>query len=172
VTPDGLRWTLRRFLVAVLPTFGLYLLLVGTLDPAEALLGAIVAVLTVWVAWPHLALLDGVRLRPLLPWYVLRYLGSFLWALFQSNIDMARRVIAPSLPIRPALVEVHTALRSPLGKLLLANSITLTPGTLTVDVRGDRLLIHWIDVTPGADLDAATRHIAAGFERHLKEFLS
>lgn len=162
----------RRFVLAAVLTFGLYLLLVGTLAPAELLLGAIVAVLTAWIAGPRLALLDGLRLRPLLPWYLLRYLGSFLWALVKANVDMARRVVSPALPICPALVEVRTELRSDLGRLLLANSITLTPGTLTVDVQGDRLLIHWIDATPGADLDAATRHIAVGFERHLKEFLS
>jgi hypothetical protein len=68
-------------------------------------------------------------------------------------------------------VEVHTDLKSPLGKLLLANSITLTPGTLTVDIIGDRMWIHWIDITPGADLAHATRAIAEEFERLLKEFV-
>ena len=48
-----------------------------------------------------------------------------------ANLDLARRVLTPSLPIRPAMVLVSTSLRSDLGRLVLANSITLTPGTLT-----------------------------------------
>jgi multicomponent Na+:H+ antiporter subunit E len=95
----------------------------------------------------------------------------FFVALTVANFDVARRVLAPSLPIRPAVVEVHTELRSALGRMLLANSITLTPGTLTIDVHGDRLLVHWIDCAPGTDLAAATAAIAAGFERHIKGFL-
>ncbi|MEK8019066.1 MAG: Na+/H+ antiporter subunit E, partial [Candidatus Parabeggiatoa sp.] len=60
---------------------------------------------------------------------------------------------------------------SSLGKLMLANSITLTPGTLTVDVVENRLQVHWVDSTPGEDLESATRAIADSFERHLREFL-
>jgi multicomponent Na+:H+ antiporter subunit E len=52
--------------------------------------------------------------------------------------------------------------------LWLANSITLTPGTLTVDVKGQTLQVHWIDVAPGADLVHATREIAEKFENVLK----
>ena len=54
---------------------------------------------------------------------------------------------------------------------MLANSITLTPGTLTVDVEGDALLVHWIDCPPGTDIATATQTIASGFERHLRGFL-
>jgi multicomponent Na+:H+ antiporter subunit E len=55
--------------------------------------------------------------------------------------------------------------------LLLANSITLTPGTLSVDVQGGRILVHWVDCAPGDDLAAATREIAESFERHIRGFL-
>jgi multicomponent Na+:H+ antiporter subunit E len=70
------------------------------------------------------------------------------------------------------VVQVRTNLRSDLGKLLLANSITLTPGTLTVDVEGDLLLIHWIDCPAGIDMAEATRLIAADFEKHLRGFVA
>jgi len=59
-------------------------------------------------------------------------------------------------------------MKSSLGKLLLANSITLTPGTLTLDVKEDRMFIHWIDVQ-GKDIDAATKAIVGTFEGTLKE---
>ena len=161
----------RRFMLGFAGAFAVWLLLVGTLAPAELVAGAIVALLTSWLSLPRLALLDGLRISLALPWHVLRFLAVFLVALVESNIDMARRVLAPELPIRPAIVEVATGLRSRLGRLLLANSITLTPGTLTVDVLEDRLCVHWIDITPGADLEQATRAIVTRFEDRLSAFL-
>jgi multicomponent Na+:H+ antiporter subunit E len=62
-------------------------------------------------------------------------------------------------------------LKSSLGRLILANSITLTPGTLTVDLQGDRILIHWIDIPPASDIESATRHIINKFEQHLTGFV-
>lgn len=162
---------MRVYLLAFAVALLLWVLLVGSLDSAELAAGLLVALVVVAATGPRLAILDGVRLRPAALLHVVRYLGYFFVALVRSNVDMARRVLSPSLPLRPAVVEVATALQSPLGRLVLANSITLTPGTLSVDVKGDRLLVHWIDCPPGTDLAAATRAIAAGFERHLSGFL-
>jgi multicomponent Na+:H+ antiporter subunit E len=158
-----------RLLLAATGVFLVWLLLVGSLAPAELLTGVLVALLVASLSVRHLALLDGVHLRPALPLHLLRFAGTFLVALLEANVDMARRVLAPRLPIQPGMVEVRTGLRSPLGKLLLANSITLTPGTLTVDLVEDRIHVHWIDTSPGADLERATRAIAARFEQHLQE---
>jgi multicomponent Na+:H+ antiporter subunit E len=148
-----------------------WVLLTGTLSGAELALGGIVSLVVVFAAGQRLAVLSGLRLTPLAPLHMLRYLGYFLVQLALSNFDVARRVVSPALPIRPELVEVRTSLTSDLGRMLLANSITLTPGTLTVEAEGDRLLIHWIDSTPGGDLESATRAIAAGFEKHISGFL-
>jgi len=161
--------SLRSLATATLLLFLLWLLLTDWRDPGEWLAGIAAAALTAWLSGPHLRLLDGLRLRPALPWHLLRFLGTFLLALIKANFDMARRVLSPRLPIRPALVEVKTELRSPLGRLLLANSITLTPGTLSVDLLDDRIVVHWIDVTPGGDLEHATREIAEQFELRLRE---
>jgi multicomponent Na+:H+ antiporter subunit E len=148
-----------------------WVLLTGSLARDELLLGTVVSLLVVAVSGPRLGLLSGMRATPLAPFYLLRYLGYFFWQLAVSNFDVARRVISPDLPINPALVEVRTGLTSELGRMLLANSITLTPGTLTVEAEGDRLLIHWIDCPPGCDLEGATRAIAAGFEQRIAGFL-
>jgi multicomponent Na+:H+ antiporter subunit E len=123
------------------------------------------------VAGRRLAILSGVKLNPAALLHLVRYLAYFIKALILANLDMARRVLSPSLPLRPAVVEVETHLQSPLGKLLLANSITLTPGTLSVDVQDERILVHWVDCPPGTDLSRATRTIAASFERHISGFL-
>jgi multicomponent Na+:H+ antiporter subunit E len=161
----------RRFVIATLCLFIIWLLLVGTINLSEILVGLIVAAFTAWLSSQHLAFLDNLKLNWATPWHVLRYLKVFGMALLYANLDMARRVLSPQLPINPALVEVQTQLKSPLGKLILANSITLTPGTLTVDIVGDHLQVHWVDSTPGIDLEHATHAIAESFERHLREFL-
>lgn len=157
------------FSVAVLML--LWVLLAGSLRPDELAAGAAAAVLVTLAAGPRLAVLGGVRLSLLAPVHLLLYLLVFFVALVRANLDVARRVLAPSLPIRPAVVEVETRLESALGRMLLANSITLTPGTLTVDVRDERLLVHWIDCSPGADLARATQAISESFERHIRGFL-
>ena len=74
------------------------------------------------------------------------YIFVFLGELIKSNFDVAARVANPKLPINPGIVKVKTKLKSKLGRIMLANSITLTPGTLTVDIDEDtnELYIHWI----------------------------
>jgi multicomponent Na+:H+ antiporter subunit E len=149
----------------------LWLLLAGNLRPDELLAALVAGVLVIAVSASRLSIVAGVRLRPGAAIFLAAYLGVFVAALVRANIDMARRVLSPSLPIRPSVVEIRTGLESSLGKLLLANSITLTPGTLSVDVQGDRILVHWIDCPPGADIESATRMIAESFERHISGFL-
>ncbi len=161
----------RRFFVATVTLFIVWMLLVGTLTWSEIGVGLMVAALTAWLSSNHLAFTDHIKFSPTMPLHILRYLHVFLVALVRANIDMARRVLSPRLPINPVLVEVETQLHSSLGKLMLANSITLTPGTLTIDVVENRLQVHWVDSTPGEDLESATHAIAESFERHLREFL-
>lgn len=165
------RPSVPQYLLAFGVTVLLWLLLAGSLHRDEVLAAIAAGVLVTVVAGPRLAIFSGIRLSPGAPLHLLRYLGHFFAALVRANLDMARRVLTPSLPIRPGVVEVRTGLESALGRLLLANSITLTPGTLSVDVQGDRILVHWVDCTPGTDLEGATRAIAESFERHISGFL-
>ena len=87
--------------------------------------------------------------------------------MIKANIDVARRVINPSLPINPGIVAIKTNLKSDQAKLFLANSITLTPGTLTVDIVDDTLYIHWIDVESEKPREQKEK-ISAKFEKLLK----
>ncbi len=112
----------------------------------------------------------GVKLTPKSIVLMPVYLIVFLWEMIKSNIDVARRVITPSLPINPGIVEVKTKLHSDLAKLILANSITLTPGTLTMDVKDNSLFIHWIDVR-AEDIQEATEKVSWKFEKILKEII-
>jgi multicomponent Na+:H+ antiporter subunit E len=60
----------------------------------------------------------------------------------KSSFDVARRVLSPSMPISPTVFEVDTSQHTMVGRVVYANSITLTPGTVTLDVQGDRLRVH------------------------------
>jgi multicomponent Na+:H+ antiporter subunit E len=97
------------------------------------------------------------------------YLPMFLWECLKANIDVAYRVIHPYVPIHPGIVKVKTTLKSDTGLTFLANSITLTPGTLSVDIDQRRgfLYVHWIDVKD-KDIEKATEIIVERFERILK----
>ncbi|MEW8037598.1 MAG: Na+/H+ antiporter subunit E [Candidatus Thiodiazotropha sp.] len=151
--------------------FLLWLMLTASLEIAELLAGLAVAAVVTLASRPHLPLFAGLRLTPGAIPPFLTYLGIFLLELIRANFDMARRVLSPSLPLRPGVVEVKTQLESSLGRLILANSITLTPGTLAVDLRGDSILVHWVDIPPGSDIESATRDITSKFERHLVGFV-
>jgi multicomponent Na+:H+ antiporter subunit E len=99
--------------------------------------------------------------------YSIAYIGVLFWEIIRANIDVAGRVLHPKLPISPGIVIIRTTLKSNIARLILANSITLTPGTFTLDVAGDKLLIHWIDVR-ARDVDGATGLVGGRFEKYLK----
>jgi multicomponent Na+:H+ antiporter subunit E len=85
-------------------------------------------------------------LNPLRWFFAAIYLPYFLYYCIKANLDVAVRVLHPDLPIRPGIVKVRTTLRSPMAKTFLANSITLTPGTLTIDIDGQEFYVHWINI--------------------------
>ena len=97
------------------------------------------------------------------------YVPLFLWECLKANIDVAARVLNPKLPINPGIVKIKTTLKSDTGLTFLANSITLTPGTLCVDIKPEEglLYIHWIDVKT-QETEKATQLIASKFEKVLK----
>lgn len=101
---------------------------------------------------------------------VLRFAGFFLWEIFLSNIRVAQEVLRPRLSVTPGVVAVPLTVTTDLEITLLANLITLTPGTLTLDVSDDRstLFVHALDID---DPDDFRRGIIEGFERRVLELL-
>ena len=102
-------------------------------------------------------------------WFIY-YLPMFIWECVKANIDVAYRVIHPNRPINPGIVKVKTSLKSDTALTFLANSVTLTPGTLSVDIdeEGGFLYIHWIDVRD-KDIEKASQLIVQRFERILRK---
>ncbi|MFO7827437.1 MAG: Na+/H+ antiporter subunit E [Bacteroidales bacterium] len=143
-----------------------WILLNNTLRGEIIIIGLILSVIITLLFGANLRIFDELKFAPASLGYTLIYLFVFLIELIKSNLDVARRVLTPSLPINPGIVKTKTILKSKMGRMILANSITLTPGTLTVDIKGDTLYIHWIDVCC-EDIDKATDAIVKKFEKHL-----
>ncbi len=71
-------------------------------------------------------------------------IGPLFFEMAKANLDVAYRVITGK--INPGIVKISSCLNTEFGLVMLANSITLTPGTLTVEIKGKDLYVHWIDV--------------------------
>jgi multicomponent Na+:H+ antiporter subunit E len=97
----------------------------------------------------------------------LRYTDTFLLELVRANINMLRHVYSWRIDINPGVVEIKTSLKSPIGRLALANSIALTPGSLVLDMKDDTISVHCL-VVETQDQDEATRTIAGPYEEHLE----
>jgi multicomponent Na+:H+ antiporter subunit E len=151
-------------------SLGLWLLLSSSADIQHVLIGVVVSFIVaagvghVFAGVPK-KWLSFRRYR-----YFIVYLVVFIREVFKANIDVAYRVLHPDLPINPGIVKIKTDIKSETGLTFLANSITLTPGTLSVDVDGEKgfLYIHWIDVK-SRDVEGASAVIAGRFESIIKE---
>ncbi|SOC14549.1 multicomponent Na+:H+ antiporter subunit E [Rhodobacter sp. JA431] len=145
-------------------TFLFWILLNGSLAPDVAVVGLIVAAAITYFLPNGLSFLSGYKAKPLA---TLGYIAFFFKELIKANLSMAHLVLMPKIAVKPAFVKVRTNLTHPVGRLLLANSITLTPGTLSVEIEGEHIYVHWV-VAETTDPEAATRKIVAGFEKYLE----
>lgn len=159
--------TLKAKVLVFFSLWGIWLVLTSPFNGPEAFAGAAVAALIAALPLFPASPLGDLRLDPRALLHLVAYAFVFLKALVLSNLDVAFRVLHPRLPIDPGIVMVKTKLKTPLGRLLLANSITLTPGTITVEMRGDELFVHWIKVQ-AVDPQGATEAIVGGFEKYLE----
>ncbi|HEY2023650.1 Na+/H+ antiporter subunit E [Paraburkholderia sp.] len=109
-----------------------------------------------------------LRLTPRALYHFIAFSGTFFVELVRANLNMMAYVYSPRIDIKPGIVKVRTRLQTPLGRLALANSIALTPGSLVMEMRGNVLFIHWLDVQT-TDIDGATEALVAQFEKHLEK---
>jgi multicomponent Na+:H+ antiporter subunit E len=146
--------------------FAVWMLLVYTFHYQEVIAGLGVALLTAAFFGRYLPVSPLRLLNPVRWFWLLLYIPVFAYMCLKSNIDVALRVLSPGLQINPGIVKIRTALKSEVARVFLANSITLTPGTMTVEIKDDVLYIHWIEVGPG-DMTAASKAISGRFEYFL-----
>jgi len=153
----------------VLSTFTVLYILWITLagiSVEELVMGAIISLIVAYFVGKTSAYEFGIKIVVQGLKFLVMYLPLFIVKLIQANISLAKIVLDPKLPINPGFVKISTGLEGDVAKLILANSITLTPGTLTVDINENELLIHWVDVI-GTDENEHFKHIASSFEKTL-----
>lgn len=110
-----------------------------------------------------------VFISPVRVFWFLVYVPVFFYYVVRANFDVVYRALHPAMPIKPGIVKIKTNLKTDSAITALANSITLTPGTLTVDLTDDGYLyVHWINVKTD-DVEQATQLISQRFEWFLRK---
>lgn len=139
------------FASAVAVTYVFWLVLSGHFTPTLMIIGAVSSISVVALA-SRMAVID----REGQPIYLLIRATWFwpwlLWQIIKSGLDVSRIIITPSLPISPTLINVKASQKSVVGIVTYANSITLTPGTISVEVEDDEITVHAITRDGARDL--------------------
>jgi multicomponent Na+:H+ antiporter subunit E len=146
-----------------------WLLLSWSLAPEDLITGVILAFTVSWLT--HDLFIRRTNIFKNFKRYLwfMYYIPLFIRENIKANLDSAYRVIHPALPIRPGIVKVKTTLTTDTALVFLANTLTLNPGTMTVDIdkQNGFLYVHWVDVKTD-DIQKATELIVDKFERVLK----
>ena len=141
--------------------FAVWLLLSGHYTPLPIGFGVGSCALTVYIA-SRMDVADHEGVPIYLGGRFLLYFPWLLKEILVANINVAKVILSPSLPISPIMVVFRSTQKTDLGRVLYANSITLTPGTITTGVEGDQLEIHaltWQDVD-GREEDEMDRRVS------------
>ncbi|MCB2427040.1 Na+/H+ antiporter subunit E [Methylophaga pinxianii] len=144
--------------------WGIWLLLNNTLSAGHIVLGAVLAIFIPWLTssyWPEKILIRR-------PWMLVLYIFRVLFEILVANAVVAKLILGPQKKLKPGFLHYELQLTSPVGIGLLANTISLTPGTVSCDLTKDRryLLIHALHID---DVEAIRAEIHRKFEKPLLE---
>jgi len=158
---------MRAWLSVFFAAWVLWLALTVPWQPLQILAGALVAATAAFFVRPLLpASFSGFGLLAI--GRFLLFVPVFLVEMVKANFQIASIVLHPKMPMNPRVLTARTRLESDAGKMLLANAITLTPGTLTIDAKGDELIIHCVSPTPEQEADP--NRLLSPFEDHIRRF--
>ena len=148
----------RHLVYKALALFVIWLLLTESYTPAHMALGLVasfgVALLNTEVGRPPAVAIRWLQLLRFFPWLFGRILVSGLHLSFISGLHLTFLILHPKLPIAPALIRYRTKLGHESGIVLLGNSVTLTPGTVTAEAQPDELVVHAMDDESLQDLQS------------------
>ncbi len=124
--------------------FAFWMLLSGNTQPKFLTYGVLTAIVAAWVSYPLLLIPNADDTRRFFvfgvnPLKLLEYIVWLFWQLVLANIDVIRATVRPEVEIDPGVVRFHFQTDNPMAKVVLANSITLTPGTVTMNVTEEGL---------------------------------
>lgn len=143
---------LIKFSYLTATLFVLWLLLSGFFNSLQISLGLISCLLVSALTWRLQILPDSAHMLGM--WSRLaRYLPWFTWAVIKSNWDVSKLIWQKTMPLSPVMLTIKATQNSEIGLAILANSITLTPGTLTVEAEAGRLEVHALTAALAADLE-------------------
>ena len=135
----------------------------GIFDPLILILGVLSCVLVVVIAM-RMDVVDHEAVPVHLTFSALVYWPWLLWEIFKANIDVTKRVLFPSAGISPTMVRIRATQKTDLGLVTFANSITLTPGTISIELENDgHILIHALsrEATVGLEGGEMDRRVTA-----------
>ncbi|QNL20421.1 Na+/H+ antiporter subunit E [Hyphobacterium sp. CCMP332] len=148
--------------------FGLWMIFTFKLSWENIIVGILVSTITVFLFGKYFVQDLSKLLEPKRYYWFIVYLFVFIWECIKANFDVAYRVLHPDLPIKPGIVKTRTTLKTDVAKTTLANSITMTPGTITMDIINDDIYIHWIYVR-STDPNEYGERIVGKFEKYIKK---
>ena len=154
-------------ILGALVLFAFWLILSASYDVAHVAAGAVAAGVVIWLK-PR----GGGSGRTISWLAALRYVPWLVVRILRSGFHVSRLILHPALPISPRLIRHETTLRSDAELVVLGNSITLTPGTITVEIAPGELVVHAIDEASCADvadgvLDARVERVFSGKDGRL-----
>ncbi len=139
------RWAMVRFAITFLSLFAGWLLFTWSLDPGAMVAGAVsglaVSVLT-WSIFVDEAE-AGRRAHLPRPHYFILFLGVLVFNMYVASFRVLWKIVRGD--IDPRVVHFRTHLKTDIARVVLSSSITLTPGTITLDLDDDHLVVHWLD---------------------------
>ena len=156
-----------RYLTLFIILILFWLLLTFELSPANLVTGAVAALIATLFFGKYFVRDVKKFFQPARYFWLLVYLFIFIWECLKANFDVAYRVLHPAMPIRPGIVKVRLNLESDIGRTFRAMSITMTPGTIAVDIIDDYIYIHWIFIS-STEPEVYSKKISGRFEKHLK----
>ena len=152
---------MRRTLILFFLLFAIWLLWSGHYTPLLLSLGLVSCGFVAWIARRMgVADREGVPIE-ILP-RMLLYLPYLVLEIVKANVDVARRIVAPRMPIGPRVFRTDASQRTDLGRTVYANSITLTPGTVSIDIEGDEITVHALTASAqaGVENDEMNRRVS------------
>lgn len=157
-----------KYIFAFIILLGFWLLFTFSIETHNLIVGAVAALITTLVFAKHFVKPVWKMLQPQRYFWFIIYLIVFIWECIKANFDVAYRVLHPAMPIKPGIVKVKLSLKTNMAKTILANSITMTPGTISVDLINDTLYVHWIYVS-STDPEEYSKIVAGRFEKYIKK---
>lgn len=142
---------LSQFILLTIILFGFWVIMSGIWQLKFLVVGLATSLVVAWVTLPLLRLssvsdqnksymafsLPYLKLMAYIPW--------LLWEILKANVEVVKLILDPRMPIQPVMVTFEKPMSNPIAHVFLANSITLTPGTVTVDLRDGVYHVHAIN---------------------------